>query len=202
MIVPYEPRHDKACIQGLRPVKTQTGLLSYRLETSKRLEILDIPSRVIILSRQRTTKALISLRIQLICAFVVRIWHKQVFSWRGSFSTEMRPKDANGMANRIDPRLDCSWSGSTLFAQSCPSESYGTLRLVLLYCTRTCMIRGPQCIAWYVVRIGGWSTSACICQLQMSRAMRKCVFCHMRTTKAQISLRIRAVWSAPLLFAA
>ena len=28
------------------------------------------------------------------------------------------------------------------------------------------------------------------------------VFCHMRTTKAQISLRIRKVWSAPLLFAA
>ena len=28
--------------------------------------------------------------------------------------------------------------------------------------------------------------------------MRKCVLCHMRTTKAQISLRIRAVWSAPL----
>ena len=28
------------------------------------------------------------------------------------------------------------------------------------------------------------------------------VSCHTRTTKAQISLRIRAVWSAPLLFAA
>ena len=28
----------------------------------------------------------------------------------------------------------------------------------------------------------------------------KTCFCHMRTTKAQISLRIRAVWSAPLLF--
>ena len=27
----------------------------------------------------------------------------------------------------------------------------------------------------------------------LSRAMRKCVLCHMRTTKAQISLRIRAV---------
>ena len=27
-------------------------------------------------------------------------------------------------------------------------------------------------------------------------------FCHMRTTKAHISLRIRTVWSAPLLFAA
>ena len=27
---------------------------------------------------------------------------------------------------------------------------------------------------------------------QMSQAMRKCVLCHMRTTKAQICLRIRA----------
>ena len=32
--------------------------------------------------------------------------------------------------------------------------------------------------------------------------MRKTCLCHMRTTKAQISLRIRAVWSVPLLFAA
>ena len=37
---------------------------------------------------------------------------------------------------------------------------------------------------------------------KLSRAMRKCVLCHMRTTMAQISLRIRTVWSAPLLFAA
>ena len=31
----YEPRHEKTCLQGLRPGKTQTGLLSYRdqLET-------------------------------------------------------------------------------------------------------------------------------------------------------------------------
>ena len=36
--------------------------------------------------------------------------------------------------------------------------------------------------------------------IYMSRAMRKCVLCHMRTTKAQISLRIHAVWSVPLLF--
>ena len=32
--------------------------------------------------------------------------------------------------------------------------------------------------------------------------MRKCLKCHMRRTKTQISLRIRAVISAPLLFAA
>ena len=37
----------------------------------------------IMLSRQRTTKVLIRLS-RLICIFVVRIWHEQVFSWQGS----------------------------------------------------------------------------------------------------------------------
>ena len=56
--------------------------------------VLKLASRGIILSRQRTTKVLIRLRgckvlirlrwWALICAFVVRIWHKQFFSWRGS----------------------------------------------------------------------------------------------------------------------
>ena len=36
----------------------------------------------------------------------------------------------------------------------------------------------------------------------LGQVMWKCVLCHMRTTKVQISLRIRAVWSAPLLFTA
>ena len=34
--------------------------------------------------------------------------------------------------------------------------------------------------------------------LQLGQDMRKCVLCDMRTSKVQISLRIRAVWSAPL----
>ena len=42
-------------------------------------EISDIETRCIICSKQRTTKSLIRLR-GLICAFVVRILHKQVFS--------------------------------------------------------------------------------------------------------------------------
>ena len=54
-------------------------------ETRKRLEISDTETRDIILSRQWTTKVLIKLR-RLICVFVVRIWHQQVFSWRGSNS--------------------------------------------------------------------------------------------------------------------
>ena len=40
-----------------------------------------------------------------------------------------------------------------------------------------------------------------ICITYEPRHEKTC-FCHMRTTKAQISLRIRAVWSAPLLLAA
>ena len=42
----------------------------------------------------------------------------------------------------------------------------------------------------------------CLNNLSHVTVMRKSAFCHMRTTKAQISLRFRAVWSAPLLFAA
>ena len=44
-------------------------------EASMRLEILVTETRDITLSRQRITKAL----IRLICAFVVRIWHKTHF---------------------------------------------------------------------------------------------------------------------------
>ena len=59
------------CDQGrLKPACATT-------EARKRLEILDIQTKGIILYRQRTTKVLIRL---LICAFVVRIWHEQVFS--------------------------------------------------------------------------------------------------------------------------
>ena len=30
LLLPTEPRHEKTCLWGLRPGKTQTGLLSYR----------------------------------------------------------------------------------------------------------------------------------------------------------------------------
>ena len=46
----------------------------------------------------------------------------------------MRPKDANGMANSVDPDqtapLGAVWSGSTLFAQTCLSKNLGTLRYI------------------------------------------------------------------------
>ena len=59
----------------LKPVCSAT-------DTSKGLEISAIASTGIILSRQQTTNALdqtVHMR-RLMCDFVVRIWHKQVFS--------------------------------------------------------------------------------------------------------------------------
>ena len=43
----------------------------------------------------------------------------------------MHPKDADRMANSADPDLTAPgavWSVSTLFAQTCLSEKFGTLR--------------------------------------------------------------------------
>ena len=43
----------------------------------------------------------------------------------------MQPKDAEGIANSVDPdqtALGAVWSGSALFAQTCLSENLGKLR--------------------------------------------------------------------------
>ena len=44
----------------------------------------------------------------------------------------MHPKDAEGIANSVDPDqtapLGAVWSGSALFAQICLSENFGTSR--------------------------------------------------------------------------
>ena len=43
----------------------------------------------------------------------------------------MHPKDADGMANSVDPDQTAPrpvWSGSILFAQACLSENLGSLR--------------------------------------------------------------------------
>ena len=74
------PGKTKKCIsciwQSIKPACSAT-------ETS--LEIMDLASICIILSRQRTIKALQTAWMsRLICAFVVHIWHRQVFSWGGS----------------------------------------------------------------------------------------------------------------------
>ena len=77
----YEPRHEKTCLRGLRPACTAT-------EASWRLQISDIESRSIMLSRQRTAKVLIRLRGRAGAGWSVPLLFaygkKQVFSWCGS----------------------------------------------------------------------------------------------------------------------
>ena len=84
----FEPRHEKTCLWGLQPGKIQTSLLS----TSQGLEILDIASRCIILSRWRTTKTVIRLHgcagwsAPLLFAYGKNRFSHDVahFSWYGS----------------------------------------------------------------------------------------------------------------------
>ena len=49
----------------------------------------------------------------------------------------MHPKDAEGIANGVDPDptapLGAVWSESALFAQTCLSENLGTLRYASIY---------------------------------------------------------------------
>ena len=79
----YEPRHEKTCLRDLRPFKTQTSLLSWwdwlgswNFRYSKSSYTIQA---VNIKGTYQTVRV-----YRLICAFVVRIWHKQVFSWHGS----------------------------------------------------------------------------------------------------------------------
>ena len=53
----------------------------------------------------------------------------------------MSPKDADGMANSVDPdqTQGTVWSGSTLFAQTCLSENLRSLRYI--FWTQYCMLK-------------------------------------------------------------
>ena len=75
-------------------------------EASESHEIANIENRDIILSMQRTTKALIRLR-RLICAFVVRMWHKQVFSYKWASSQENL---SLGVCDQVWLKSSCSAS--------------------------------------------------------------------------------------------
>ena len=82
----YEPRDEKTCLRDFRPDKTRTGQLSYRDE----LESWNFgfsKCRYYTMQAANNKGADQTARMhRLICTFVVRIWHKQVFSWRCSYN--------------------------------------------------------------------------------------------------------------------
>ena len=72
-------------------------------------------------------------RLHLICLFGhSKIYCNHPKSWtRWRFLRVMHPKDAEGIANSVDPdetaALGAVWSGSALFAQTCLSKNFGKL---------------------------------------------------------------------------
>ena len=75
----YEPRHEKTCLRGFRPGKTQIGLCK-KLCRGLKFWIQQLQLLYYLGSEQQKRWSDCA-----DCAFVVRIWHKQVFSWRGSY---------------------------------------------------------------------------------------------------------------------
>ena len=101
----------------------------------------------------------------------------------------LSPKDAEWMANRVDPKQIVDhhqtapgpvWSGSSLFAQTCLSKNLGPL----WYLITTQGSLPYFCIKTYIVGIQ-----------QVSRCKTKPKKWHVRPAKTQISLGIRPVWS-------
>ena len=73
-----EPRHEKTCIRGLRPGKTQTGLLSYRDQLeSWNFGFSKYRYCTIQVANNKGADQTALMR-RLICAFVVRIWQNRV----------------------------------------------------------------------------------------------------------------------------
>ena len=105
----------------------------------------------------------------------------------------MRPASAQS-----DQSLRCA-----LNAGSEDSDQTGRIpRQIWFVAGRTCHFVGFVILRlktnWRMDRTGcGYKSFSTV----FERRHEKTCFCHMRTTKAQINLRIRAVWSAPLLFA-
>ena len=62
------------------------------------------------------------------------LYHPEIWT-RLLYHRVMHPKDADRMANSVDPDqtapLVAVWSGSALFAQTCLSENLGSLQYVL-----------------------------------------------------------------------
>ena len=93
-------------------------------EATERHEITNVETRGIILSRKGTTKVQTARMRRLICAFVVHIWQKQVFSWWGSL-TRVRGVDlplvpyivwtnSEGSGKTVQmPRLAWAFAGHT-----------------------------------------------------------------------------------------
>ena len=63
------------------------------------------------------------------------------------YCSAMCTKDADGIANSVDPDqtapLGAVWSGSALFAKTCPSEKFRSLRYLFEYIFQASIFSRP-----------------------------------------------------------
>ena len=121
----------------------------------------------------------------------------------------MRQKDADRVANSLDPDQTAlsrlSDLGLHIFPRPVWSFQYILTRPKMQFAKKNW--KKVKIKMYYTVKTVNIETSKNFAVMNLKfyhtgQVMQKCVLCHMRTTKVQISLRIHAVWSAPLLFAA
>ena len=87
--IPYEPCQEKTCLRGLRPGKTNWPAQLQRLaRVSWNFGFRKFRYHTTQAANNKGADQTAQMR-RLICAFVVRIilWQKQVFWWRGSYSS-------------------------------------------------------------------------------------------------------------------
>ena len=89
----YEPCHEKTCLRGFRPDKTQTGLLSYRSKLESWNFSYSKYSYYTI--KGANNKGADQTAHRLIWAFIVGIGQKQVFSWRSRLIFELNGHKIN-----------------------------------------------------------------------------------------------------------
>ena len=77
--------NEKTWLRGFQQCMTQTGLLSYSDEIEAwNFRFSKYRYYTIQVANNKGADQTARMR-RLVCAFVVHIWHKQIFSWRGSY---------------------------------------------------------------------------------------------------------------------
>ena len=106
----HEPHHEKTCLWGFRPGKTQTGLLGFRsLLVSWNFGFSKYRYYTFQAANNKGADQTAQMR-RLICAFLVRIGQKQVFSWWGSYISDFEWNFSN---IHSDPGKHGRWEKKT-----------------------------------------------------------------------------------------
>ena len=127
------------------------------------------------------------------CLNLTRVWSVRVAKWLALPTSDHEVAGSNPAGGEILP--EPKWH---FIAQSLSCSPFHRLEMTEILLKGRKTLTHPS-IDSSIVLVPHSSNS---CLEIICHNMRKPVWCHMRTTKLQISLCIHAVWSMPLLFTA